>query len=137
MTFVDIHKVGGILIQNRRLLVCRAKGKEHFIAPGGKIEVGETALQALQRELTEELSIHVEESQFKPFGVFEAQAAGAESKKIRMEVFLVSEWHGEVKGAHEIEALAWVSSLNEEKLKLGSIFEHEVIPRLKAELLID
>lgn len=137
MTSVDIHKVGGILIQNRRLLVCRAKGKEHFMAPGGKIEAGETAQQALQRELTEELSIHVEESQFKPFSLFEAQAAGDESKKIRMEVFLVSEWYGEVQGAHEIEALAWVTSSNEGELKLGSIFEHEVIPRLKAQNLID
>ena len=50
---VDIHKSGGVLIKDRRLLVTRSKGKDIFIAPGGKLEEGETAVQAIVREMME------------------------------------------------------------------------------------
>ena len=48
---VDIHKAGGILIRDRRILVGRTRGKSSFIAPGGLLEVGETSQESLVREL--------------------------------------------------------------------------------------
>jgi len=50
----DIHKAAGIIIKGRRLLVERSKGKDVFVAPGGKLELGETAIRAVIRELKEE-----------------------------------------------------------------------------------
>lgn len=59
----QFHVVGAILIKDGRILCCqRGPGRtlENFWEfPGGKIEVGETPRQALQRELEEELKIEV------------------------------------------------------------------------------
>lgn len=61
-TPAPVDVVAGILVDEGRILVgqraphVRHAGKWEF--PGGKVEVGETLAQALQRELFEELSIN-------------------------------------------------------------------------------
>lgn len=134
---VDIHKAGGVLISNRKFLVTRSKGKSFFIAPGGKLEPGETPEEALIRELNEELSITVEVQDLEPFGTFYAPAAGMEDLMLQSDIFLVRAWQGELQPAHEIEEVRWVGSVLPEGLELGSIFKHEVLPRLKNLDLID
>lgn len=134
---VDIHKAAGIIIRGRKLLVERSMGKDFFIAPGGSIERGETAKQALVRELMEEFKITVTEDDLEEFGTFYAEAAGQAGKRLRMDVFTVKKWHGEPQPDSEVEEIAWVTSANEQNLPLGSIFEHQVIPRLKAAGLIN
>ena len=69
---VDIHKAAGILIRDRKLLVERSKGKEFFIAPGGSIEDGETAEEAVIRELMEEFQVTVVPEDLSVFGTFRA-----------------------------------------------------------------
>ena len=132
---IDIHKAAGILVRNKKLLVERSKGKEFFIAPGGSIEPGETPKQALIRELMEEFQVTVEEEDLAEFGTFRAAAAGQESKVVEMQVFTVKGWKGEPTADSEVEEVAWVTSSS--SLRLGSIFEHEVVPRLKAANIID
>ena len=131
----EIHKAAGVLIRNRKLLVERSKGKEFFIAPGGSIEADETPKKALIRELMEEFQLVVKEEDLIVFGTFIAPAAGQESKKVKMEIYTVTKWQGEPTPDNEVEELAWVSS--DSQLKLGSIFKHEVMPRLKAANVID
>ncbi len=134
---VDIHKAGGILIRDRKFLVGRSKGKSSFISPGGKLEPGETAEKALVRELHEEFSIEVAVSDLKSFGTFYAPATGQEDKYLQMDVFLVSRWKGDIQVNNEIEEIMWISSRIPDKINLGSIFEHDVLPRLKKMDLID
>jgi hypothetical protein len=50
---------------------------------------------------------------------------------------MVRQWEGEPTPDHEVEEIRWVTSSLEPGRKTGSIFEHEVIPRLKAQNLID
>lgn len=133
----DIHKAGGILIKDRKLLVEKSKGKEFFIAPGGSIETGETSKEALVRELMEEFQVNIEESDLVEFGVFYADAAGRDGKVVRMDVFIVEKWSGEPSPDGEVEEILWINSNIPEGIKVGSIFEHEVIPRLKELNLID
>ncbi len=133
----DIYKVGGILIQNRKLLVTCSKGKDFFVAPGGKIEGEERPFDALKRELKEELNIDIKEDCVSEFGTFYAKATGNESKHIRMDVYIINEWEGTPVASSEIEKLQWISSNDVSSIKVGSIFEHEVIPRLKSDNLID
>lgn len=136
----NFYKVGGILLKDRKLLVTRSKGKEFFIAPGGKVEEGEVAFDALKRELREELDIEIEEAHIQKFGTFYAPAAGNEQSILRMDVFIINEWYGDPKPSSEIEELAWILSQkdqNTEGMKIGSIFEHQVIPKLKEMDLID
>ena len=68
---------------------------------------------------------------------FYAKAAGAEDKTIRMDVFIVRNWLGEPVPNGEVEEILWITSQIPKTIKVGSIFEHEVIPRLKAKNLID
>ena len=134
---IDIHKAGGILIQERRFLVNRSRGKDIFMSPGGKLESGETPEEALIRELNEELSIEVELQDLTQFGTFYAPAAGEEDSLLKMSVFLVNRWGGDIQPSSEIEEVLWINSLVPDGIKLGSIFEHEVLPRLKQGDLID
>ena len=56
-----IHVVGAALFRNGKLLACRRARDKNLSGfwefPGGKVEKGESAKQALQRELREELNV--------------------------------------------------------------------------------
>lgn len=59
----EINVVGAIIIKNNKIL-CAQRGGTKALAnlwefPGGKIEAGETPIEALKRELVEELEIKV------------------------------------------------------------------------------
>lgn len=59
----EINVVGAIIVENGKILCCQ-RGLGRSLAnlwefPGGKIDTGETKIQALQRELKEELKIQV------------------------------------------------------------------------------
>ena len=53
LTFM--YRVGGIAINDGRVLVEQAVGKGFCFLPGGRVEYGENAVAALRREVREEL----------------------------------------------------------------------------------
>ncbi len=63
-------------IRDRRLLQARSSGKTAFYMAGGKIDPGETAEQALHREIREELDTGIVPGTLRELGVFEAPAFG-------------------------------------------------------------
>lgn len=132
----DIYKASGIIIVDRKVLVERSKGKEYFIHPGGKIEPGETAKQAVIRELKEEFQIDVSEDDLRPFDKNSAPAANSPEVNVHMEVFIVEKWRGDINPDSEVEEIRWLTSALPTDIKIGSIMEHETIPKLKAEGLI-
>ena len=52
-----INCAGLIVLKNRKLLLAFSNNKKAFYLPGGKVDANETSLQALQREIKEELNI--------------------------------------------------------------------------------
>lgn len=136
-TKIDIYKSAGVLLRDRQLLVTRSKGKDFFIAPGGKRETGETAREALQRELREELQIDIDPTSLETLGTFHALATGHEDVHLKMDVFIVPNWDGEITPAAEVAEVRWINSLLPTDMNLGSIFHHDVIPLLKGRDLID
>lgn len=136
MMHYEVHKAAGIILKGGKELLVRAKGKEHFVEPGGKIDIGETAKQALIRELSEELGIEVNEQSLEKFGTFYAPAAGKEELMLRMDVFRVKKYRGEISPQSEIEELIWIGRQVPSSTKVGSIFEHNIHPRLLEEGLI-
>jgi 8-oxo-dGTP diphosphatase len=134
----DIHKAAGVIIKNRRLLVERSKGKDVFVAPGGKLEPGESSVQAVIRELKEEFQLNVTPDDLEDFGTFYAEAAGSHNagKSLRMDVFMIKNT-GDITPDNEVEEIRWISSDIPSDIEVGSIFAHEVLPRLKARDLVD
>jgi 8-oxo-dGTP diphosphatase len=133
----QIHKAAGIIIQDRKLLVERSRGREFFIAPGGQVESDETPKQALVRELKEEFNIDVREKDLEPFGTFYADAAERKNVRLREDVYFVKFWQGKITASNEVEETAWLTSKIPKGMKVGSTFHDEVIPRLKQQELID
>lgn len=135
----DVYKAAGILTKDRKLLVVRGRGKDFFKSPGGKLDPGETSVQALIRELKEESKIDVIASDLEEFGTFYAPVAGNDASILKMEVLLVKKWQGEIglNPDDQIVEFKWVNSTSAKEIKIASIFEHEVIPRLVKIGLID
>lgn len=133
---VDIYKAGGVIIRDRHFLVTRSAGKDIFIAPGGKLEEGETAVQALVREMEEEVQVIINPVTLEVLGTFTALAAGREGVTLQMDVFVIHDFKGEIKPSSEVEEIKWVNTQTTDVL-MGSIFEHEVMPLLRDRDLID
>lgn len=133
----DIYKAAGIIIVDRKLLFTRAHDMSVFIDPGGKIEEGETPKQALVRELKEELTIDVDESDLEPFGEYTAEAANHKGRTVHMQAFIVRKYSGEIKASSEIEELRWLTSNLPSNIKVGSIFGGQVLPKLCRQGLVD
>jgi 8-oxo-dGTP diphosphatase len=96
----------GILIDDAgRVLVTRRAPGAHqgglWEFPGGKLEEGETLLEALTRELSEELGVRVETTE--PFMVLEHDYG---DKQVRLDIHRVTRWSGEPRGL-EGQPLAW------------------------------
>ncbi len=136
MQDVDIHKAAGIIIKDKKLLLTKSFNKTVYVSPGGKLEAGETAKQALVRELKEELNIAVTEVDLQEFGTFRAEAAGKPGFFVTMQVFVVKSWVGDFIPSNEVESTLWVGKNIPEDIEIGSIFKHDVLPRLVAESLI-
>jgi 8-oxo-dGTP diphosphatase len=101
-----IHVAAGVICDSRGriLLARRTEGRDLAGAwefPGGKIESGETAVQALKRELFEELGIRVETAT--PFISIPQHYP---NKSIVLDVYKVGVYTGKPQG-REKQALAW------------------------------
>lgn len=108
MTDAVVHVAVGILI-NEKSHVCisrRLQGKHLeglWEFPGGKVDSGETVIQALERELQEELGVQVVFAQ--PFTQVEFQYT---AKKVLLDVFTIREFSGIAHGV-EGQEVKWVA----------------------------
>ena len=96
----------GILTDDEgRVLVTRRAASAHqgglWEFPGGKVESGESVIDALARELKEELGLEVEHSE--PFMVVDHDYG---DKQVRLEVCRVLAWRGAPRGL-EGQPMAW------------------------------
>ena len=96
----------GVLVDNEgRVLVSKRAADAHqgglWEFPGGKVEAAESVVDALRRELGEELGIQIEDSA--PMMTIEHDYG---DKKVRLDVHRVTQWQGEARGL-EGQPLAW------------------------------
>ena len=105
---LKIHVVAAVILaKNKQVLIARrSKNKPQggfWEFPGGKIEKDETAIQALSRELKEELAISVLEMQ--SFIKLEHEYPEG---SIILDVWMVEKFTGNARG-NEGQTIAWVS----------------------------
>ena len=98
--------VGVILDDHNRVLISRRADDAHqgglWEFPGGKVEAGESLLEALARELREELDIHVNDSE----PLLEISHDYSD-KSVLLDVHVVRGFGGKPRGL-ENQPLAWV-----------------------------
>jgi 8-oxo-dGTP diphosphatase len=103
-----ISIAAAVVVDERdRLLVVRKRGTSSFMQPGGKIEPGETAFAALQREVLEELNVCIVLTTVRPLGRFCAPAANEPDQVVDAALFVV-ELAGDPRPSAEIEEIAWL-----------------------------
>lgn len=114
-------------VRNGRVLTVRKRGTSRFMLVGGKLDPGETLLEAAHREAGEEVGLSPGE--LEPLGSFLALAANEPGHLVRSEAFL-AEADGDPKVAAEIEELRWMG-LDERHDDLAPLLEHHVLPLLR------
>ena len=107
-----IHVVAGVIYNSDRsaVLIARRPAEKHqgglWEFPGGKVEQGEPAFEALKRELREETGINVESGT----ALLEVSHDYAD-KSVLLDVWSVNSFSGEPSGL-EGQEVAWVELTN-------------------------
>ena len=119
--------------QDRLDPLTRRRTSEHSVTrkavyyiPGGKREPGETDLDTLVREITEELAITIRPSTAALLGTFSAQADGhPDGVTVRMTCY-TADYSGTPTPASEIEELAWLTYADRSRVSAVDqvIFDH-------------
>jgi 8-oxo-dGTP pyrophosphatase MutT (NUDIX family) len=86
----------------------RKTGTRAFMNPGGKPEPGESAAQALCRELAEEVGLAIRPDELTYLGRFRADAANEPGHLVEAEVFAVTVAEADVRPRLEIAEAVWV-----------------------------
>lgn len=119
-----------LMAPDNRILLVRKAGTTAFMQAGGKIENGETPVAALQRELSEELGLTVNQDQAHYLGAFSAPAANEPGYTVEAEVFRITLTQPVAKAA-EIEEIVWVDPLQKVELPLAPLTENYLLPLCK------
>ncbi|WP_422776315.1 NUDIX hydrolase [Pseudomonas mediterranea] len=132
MTTHLIHIAAALLIgPDGRTLLVRKRGTQAFMQPGGKIEPHEQPVQALARELEEELGLIIDPAQARYLGPFSAPAANEPGFVVQAQVFLL-DIDAAVSPAAEIEEVRWIDPAGDGGLSLAPLTGEVILPFYRA-----
>lgn len=104
-----IETANWILRDGKHILSVRSHGRDRFYLPGGKIDPGETAREAIKREINEELGVDLIPGTLRQLGTFVGQGHNQpEGSVVRMTCF-TGHYSGTLAPASEIAELRWLS----------------------------
>lgn len=128
MTSPYIH-IAAALIYNtqREMLLVRKADTPYFMQAGGKLEADERPIDALRRELNEELGIDLIDQQPVYLGNFSAAAANEPGCQVVAELFAL-QLDQPLQANAEIAEARWVSFAEAERLTLAELTREQVLP---------
>ncbi|SDT34882.1 NUDIX hydrolase [Pseudomonas prosekii] len=118
---------------NGRTLLVRKRGTVAFMQPGGKIEAHEQPVNALARELEEELDLHIDPAHAAYLGQFSAPAVNEPGFIVEAELFLLT-IDANVSPAAEIEEVQWIDPISDGDLPLAPLTRDVILPFYRASL---
>ena len=124
-----IQKSALAVIQNNKLLVVRPHNSQFLLMPGGKPNLGESAVAALKREIMEELCCTINEKTITFLGTFEDVAAGSNGSIVKIDLY-TGTLIGTPQPSSEIEELVWISSNGILLPQLSPIIKNKIMPFL-------
>ena len=109
---------GILLNQKNQTLILSRKHKDflksYYEFPGGKVENSENFYSALIRELYEELAIHVNEINLKPFHLTQHRYS---KFNLIMHSFIIRKWYGNISISENVK-FRWINIKKLPKAKL-------------------
>ena len=110
-----------------RTLLVRKRGTRAFMQPGGKIEAHEQPVNALARELEEELALNIDPASATYLGHFSAPAVNEPGFEVQAELFLLHIQQS-VSPAAEIEEVQWIDPAGDGGLVLAPLTRDVILP---------
>lgn len=114
-------------------LLVRKRGTQAFMQPGGKIDAGEQPVEALARELHEELNLRIEPGAAVYLGKFSAPAVNEPGFTVEAELFQV-QIDVAVNPVAEIEEVRWIDPAGDGGLVLAPLTRDLILPFYRASL---
>ena len=110
-----------------RTLLVRKRGTQAFMQPGGKIDAHEQPIEALARELEEELALKIDPVRATYLGHFCAPAVNEPGFEVQAELFLLH-IDADVAPAAEIEEVQWIDPCGDGGLTLAPLTGEVILP---------
>ena len=110
-----------------RTLLVRKRGTQAFMQPGGKIDAHEQPIEALARELEEELALKIDPVRATYLGHFCAPAVNEPGFEVQAELFLLH-IDADVALAAEIEEVQWIDPRGDGGLTLAPLIGEVILP---------
>ena len=103
-----IDTLAWVRLENGKILCVRPRGRDVFFIPGGKREGGESDLQTLLREISEELTVQLRPETAAHVGTYEAGERDGlrPGATVRMSCY-TGDYTGTLAASSEIDELAW------------------------------
>lgn len=130
-----MHKIITValaIVINERgdLLALRKKSASYFTLPGGKIDLQETPLEALIRELKEELNLTIGEADLQLLGTHKTTAANELDTSVEGYIFrLTTPICNTIYPYNEIEEVIWLTTSNYRNYRLAHLLSEFALPK--------